>query len=137
MKALAKTADRLSSALEFQTPDGAVRWRIRAGVPERSADAGVTWIALPTASDATLVAGAAPDSTTCWLVGKGGVVLRRIGDGPWTRVSFPEDVDLASVRASDARHASVTTSDGRVFETADAGETWVRRDLQGNSTRAF
>jgi photosystem II stability/assembly factor-like uncharacterized protein len=127
----------LPAGREFQTPDGSVRWRLRAGVPERSTDAGVTWTSLPTGIDATLLAGAAPDSATCWLAGQGGVVLRRTGTGPWTRVGFPEAVDLASIRATDAAHASVTTADGRVFETADGGDTWVRRELQGNPAPAF
>jgi photosystem II stability/assembly factor-like uncharacterized protein len=40
-------------------------------------------------------------------------------------VPFPEAVDLASVQASDARTAVITTNDGRTFRTADAGQTWT------------
>jgi len=121
----------------FQTPDGAIRWRFPSGVPERSLDAGRTWTPVPIGALVTLTAGAAPDAATCWLVGRAGVVLLRVGDGPWARVAFPEAIDLTAVRAVDALHATVTTSDGRQFETVDGGATWVRRALQGNSDAAF
>ena len=56
-----------------------------------------------------------------------GVVLVTTDARTFTRVPFPEPVDLAMVTASGPRAASVTTADGRVFETSDAGLTWRRR----------
>ena len=41
-------------------------------------------------------------------------------------LAFPENVDLAGVRATDARTAVVTTVDGRAFGTTDGGSTWTR-----------
>jgi photosystem II stability/assembly factor-like uncharacterized protein len=35
-------------------------------------------------------------------------------------------VDLLSVAATDQDNASVTTADGRVFVTADGGQSWSR-----------
>jgi hypothetical protein len=34
--------------------------------------------------------------------------------------------DLSSVRATDARTASISTVDGRTFSTSDGGVTWSR-----------
>jgi photosystem II stability/assembly factor-like uncharacterized protein len=36
-------------------------------------------------------------------------------------------VDLASITATDARRATVTTADGRTFETTDNGRNWRNR----------
>jgi photosystem II stability/assembly factor-like uncharacterized protein len=38
--------------------------------------------------------------------------------------------DLSAVTATDAATATVTTADGREFNTTDAGKTWIRRLLQ-------
>ena len=40
--------------------------------------------------------------------------------------AFPEKVDLVAVQATDAKTATVTTSDGRRFSTTDGGATWSR-----------
>jgi hypothetical protein len=53
-------------------------------------------------------------------VGQRGVVLLTTDGLTWRRVPFPESIDLVGVQASDATHATVTTSDGRTFVTADA-----------------
>jgi len=42
------------------------------------------------------------------------------------QVTKPVEADLASVRATDARSATVRTADGRTFVTTDGGVTWVR-----------
>jgi photosystem II stability/assembly factor-like uncharacterized protein len=39
-------------------------------------------------------------------------------------VSIPATTDLASVRATDARQATVTAADGRIFNTTDGGASW-------------
>jgi photosystem II stability/assembly factor-like uncharacterized protein len=54
-------------------------------------------------------------------------MLDRDGTGP-ALVPFPERVDLIAISALDEQRASVTTSDGRLFETTDAGRTWQRAD---------
>jgi photosystem II stability/assembly factor-like uncharacterized protein len=42
----------------------------------------------------------------------------------WKQVTPPTAADLVSVQAIDARTATVTAAGGRVFRTADSGQTW-------------
>jgi hypothetical protein len=106
-----------------------VRWRILAsGVVERSVDDGTTWtaIALNLEPAERVTRGAAPAPAVCWLVGRAGLVLLTTDGVRFERVKFPEATDLSSIRATDARQASITTADGRLFTTADGGVTWRR-----------
>ena len=63
----------------------------------------------------------------CWVVGRGGLVLRSTDGRTWQRVNFPEMTDLLAVRATDAQTVSVTTADSRVFSTVNGGQTWMVR----------
>jgi hypothetical protein len=111
--------------LEFASPDLAARWRVGAnGTIHRSIDAGKTWVAQTSGVTTELLSASAPAANICWIVGRSGVVLLTTDGATWRRVAFPELVDLRSVAATDARTASVTTADGRVFRTPDAGLTW-------------
>jgi len=118
-----------SSVVEIQipSPDAAVRWRIVGPVVQRSTDGGVRWAPVSTGTSGELLAGAAPSANVCWLVGRGGVVVVSIDGRQFERVKFPEATDLSSVTATDERSAAVSTSDGRIFTTTDAGLTWERR----------
>ena len=123
----AVAADRLSvaSPTEIVSPDRNVRWRIvAANRVERSVDGGTTWQVQPTGTTAAIAAGIAPAPTTCWLVGRSGLVLVSTNGQTWQRVSFPEALDLISVHASDGTNATVTAADGRSFATTDGGQTW-------------
>ena len=114
-----------SVATVTAAPDGRVQWRLGPGGRIwRSTDAGSTWHWQPTDVSADLVAGSAPSATTCWAVGSRGVVLLTVDGQRWTLLPFPLSVDLAAVEASDSRIATVTTRDGRRFETLDAGLSW-------------
>jgi hypothetical protein len=114
-----------------------VRWRLRGGSPappvsvvllERSKDAGVTWESVPLPAQTTMLSGgSAPTNTVCWLVGKAGTVLLSTDGTTFRQVAKPVDADLVSVRATDARSATVRTADGREFTTADGGITWFRK----------
>ena len=127
----ARSAARAQTAdLEIVSPDPAVRWRIAGSVVQRSTNGGGRWEAVSTGVASPLTAGAAPSVSVCWLVGRGGVVLLSTDGRTWRRVAFPETTDLSAVQATDARAASVSTSDGRTFSTTDGGVTWVRRPLQ-------
>ncbi len=105
----------------------ATRFRLlRGGGVQRSADGGATWRTEFTGATDTLVAGSSPSPSVCWLVGPSGTVLLSTDGRSWRRVTFPETVDLRAVTAADADNATVTTADGRVFVTADGGQTWSR-----------
>jgi hypothetical protein len=118
---------RAVAVQQIASPDPRVRWRIRGAVLEHSVNGGSSWDAVTTTVTAELTAGSAPSSTVCWIVGRAGTVLLSSDGQNWRRVAFPEAADLSSVRATDARTASVTTADGRVFSTMNAGDSWDRR----------
>jgi photosystem II stability/assembly factor-like uncharacterized protein len=61
------------------------------------------------------------------VAGRAGVVLLSTDGRRFSRVPFPETMDLSAVRATDARSASVSTTDGRTFSTIDGGVTWTSR----------
>lgn len=123
--------------LEIRSPNPSVRWRAAGMTVERSIDAGTTWTPAPTGLTTAITAGAAPGGSTCWLAGRGGVVLVSIDGATWQRVSSPTTTDLSAIRATDARNATVTTADGSEFTTTDGGRSWVRRDLQENPPAPF
>ena len=100
------------------------RWRILpSGSIERSMTSGASWERVATYAPGAITGGAAPSASVCWLIGRAGIVLLAI-DGRFERLSFPATADLASIRATDARQATVTTTDGRVFNTTDGGASW-------------
>lgn len=106
-----------------------VRWRVLvSGQVQRSTTGGATWDAVVLDPPAvSITGGAAPSPPVCWLVGRGGVVLLTLDGVTFTRVTFPETTNLRAVSAIDARQATVTTADGRVFATIDGGATWTPR----------
>jgi hypothetical protein len=124
---VAERGRRLAGGIEIVSPDPLVRWRIAGTSVQRSVDGGTTWEPSSTGVSAVLTAGAAPSASVCWLVGRGGVVLRSIDGRTWQRLAFPAMTDLSAVRAAGAQSASVSTADGRTFDTADGGLTWSMR----------
>lgn len=110
---------------EMASSDPAVRWRVGAGgAIHRSTDAGRTWVVHKSGVTLELFAASAPSRDVCWIVGRSGVVLLTTDGATWRRLPFPEPADLRAVVATDARTATVTTRDGRVFRTFDGGFTW-------------
>lgn len=100
-------------------------WRVGPqGSIERSDDAGATWQRQTSGVAADLLAGSAPSATVCWAVGRGGVVLRTLDGVAWTQLGSPSSLDLVSVEAASAKEATVTTSEGKRYITADGGRTW-------------
>jgi len=120
---------RLQRETVIVTPNAITRWRIlRSGTGstvERSVDGGATWQAQQIGVTVPLAAGASPSPSVCWLVGARGAVLLSTDGTSWQRVAFPEMTDLASVTATDDKHATVMTSDGRSFSTTDGGGKWI------------
>jgi len=120
---------------EIASPGVVVRWKLGASRLEKTSDAGRTWAPVPPIAGvnaADLTAGSAPSPTTCWLVGRGGIVLLTTDGSTWRRLDFAEKTDLSAVLATDARNAVVTTVNGREYVSTDGGATWVRRLLQEN-----
>ncbi|HVQ41561.1 MAG TPA: zf-HC2 domain-containing protein [Vicinamibacterales bacterium] len=107
-----------------------VRWRLRGSstaAVERSNDGGTTWLPVPIPVTPQLASGSAPANTVCWLAGRAGTVLLSTDGTTFRQVTKPADADLVSVRATDARSATVRTIDGRTFTTTDGGLTWTLR----------
>jgi Photosynthesis system II assembly factor YCF48 len=121
-----ETAEDRKAQTIVRSPDPQVLWRISSGrFVERSADAGATWHTQWTNANAHVVAGAATSVETCWLVGRGGIILLTTDGKKWKTVSPPADVDFVTVAAADASSATVTTSEGRQFTTSDSGKHWA------------
>ena len=107
------------------SPDPSSRWRVLAGGGiERSEDGGRVWIPVRLAQNEEVLAGASPGRLIAWMVGRNGLVLLATDGTNFTRLPFPESVDLVAVSSPDARIAMVTTADGRIFRTEDAGRNW-------------
>lgn len=128
---MGRSANALARAAAFGTvilsPDAAIRWRIAGSTLEQSTNGGGDWRPVSSGVATQLTAGVAPSASVCWVVGQAGVVLRSTAGRTFSRLPFPERVDLSAVRATDARSATVTTVDDRTFETTDGGITWARR----------
>src|SRR5262249_43282708 len=78
-------------------PDGV--WRLAGTSIEGSEDAGRTWQSQASGASAPLTAGSAPSAEVCWVVGRGGIVLRTSDGRHWERVSSPTKEDLVQVTA--------------------------------------
>jgi photosystem II stability/assembly factor-like uncharacterized protein len=103
----------------------ASRWRVLAsGEVQRSATNDGPWQAVAIDPAVHITTGAAPLPSVCWLIGRGGVVLRTSDAQHFARVPFPEAVDLVLIRAPNGASATVTAADGRMWTTTDEGKTW-------------
>lgn len=106
-------------------PDRRTEWRFDRGMAIwRTLDGGTSWKLQRPATTGEVLAGSSPDATTCWVVGREGLVLVTVDGERWETRSFVEKVDLVGVSARDARTATVTARDGRRFTTTDGGATW-------------
>jgi hypothetical protein len=114
-----------ANALTVSAPGGTVQWRLGAGGRlSRSVDAGASWQAQASGVTTDLLAGEAPSPSVCWIAGAAGTVLVTSDGQRWERRPFPEPVDLVAVTVSGSRTATVSTRDGRRFDTLDGGLTW-------------
>jgi len=121
-----QAGDETSARVLVRSPDPQVLWRFSSGrFVERSSDAGTTWRVQWTSPNAHLVAGAAPTTDNCWLVGRAGMILVTTDGRKWKTIAPPADADFVDVSATDASSATVTTTDDRKFTTSDSGRHWT------------
>ncbi len=119
------------------SPDGQTQWRFgRRGLIEHTTNAGAaaaeqTWTRQKSPERADLLAGSAPSAMVCWIVGRAGAILRTTDGASWQVIPSPASAardgiapDWVSVSARDANSVTITSADGRVFSTSDAGQTW-------------
>lgn len=106
-------------------PRGVLRWRVLVnGRVERQILGSTTWTPVDLDSQTFVVGGASATTTTCWLIGRGGIVLRTIDGERFARVSLPAGVEPASIVSSSALEARLVATNGRVLTTTDGGATW-------------
>lgn len=97
-------------------------WRTRDQLVESSTDGGMTWVT-DHAADRPIRASVFVNADVAWIVGDGGLILRRTKNG-WFGASPPAEGNITAVKASSPSKATVTLEDGRVFATANGGVTW-------------
>jgi hypothetical protein len=115
-----------SKPIVIPAPDGSTIWRVAdKDEIQFSNDVGATWQSQLAEPDLILTAGSAPKANVCWMVGRGGIVLRTADGENWQRVKSPTPLDLVAVTAQDADVASITAKDGSVFTTKDGGANWT------------
>ena len=122
-------ADEVSALHTVRSADGKTFWTVGPGgrIERAGADAR-QWSTQESGVEADLTAGSAPTEKICWVVGRAGTILRTTDGGEhWEKIASPLEVDWGSVRATDAKHAvisSVTTA--VTYETVDGGIVWKR-----------
>ena len=121
-------AARAIAAPEIRSPNASMRWRILDSGRQikRTTNGGLRWDAAMLSSPAVITNGMSPAPSICWIVGRGGAVYVTSDGLRFVRVAFPESIDLLSVTATDDRHATVMSADGRSFRTDDGGMSWTR-----------
>lgn len=112
-------------------PQGKVRWRLPSeGRIERSSDGGITWLPQHSGVNVELLTGSAPSKVVCWIVGRGGTILKTTdGGGHWSQVAWPNAGEISGIQATDAMHAIVYEGTAAIparFATNDGGVTWFR-----------
>lgn len=119
-------ADQVGLDFTIRTPNPSVQWRIRRpAIIKRSTDGGASWDVQVAEAPSELLAGSAVSDVVCWVVGRGGVVMRTADGMRWERVTTPTATDLVAVVASDATSTIVTTATGERYQTNDGGRTWT------------
>jgi hypothetical protein len=113
-----------AAMVDIPSPDSTHRWRIRAGLVERSTTGGSSWQLATIPTGAIVAGGTSPAPNVCWLIGPGGTVLRTTDGLTFEAVTIAGAGTLTSIRSTDATHATVTAGDGRIYSTSDGGRNW-------------
>jgi hypothetical protein len=110
--------------VEVRSADGTTAWLVgERGLIAMRETHGVRVLPSGVASD--LLAGSAPSSKVCWVVGRGSTILRTTDGEKFERIEAPASGDFVSVTAESAARATVRTQHGREFATVDGGRTWT------------
>jgi len=124
-KAAVRNAKKSSILRIYSSPDDDGWWRLPGdGYVEFSPDAGEDWHRQLLDRDAQLLTGAAPGGRVFWIVGREGVIYLTTNGTKWKKIIPPDNADFVAITARDARSASITASDRRLFTTEDGGRTW-------------
>ena len=101
------------------------------GLVLHSSDAGATWAAEPTGSDADLTSLSFVDAQTGWVCGAGAVLTTHNGGTTWLDKTPAKALadGFDNISFVDATHGWIATDDGAVLKTTDGGDNWVRLSL--------
>jgi len=109
------------------------RWTISAdGQLQHSIDAGQTWQPVAVAEKASFRALSA-NGPDIWVGGAAGLLYHSRDSGfAWTQVkpSFAGanlSADIAAIEFTDILHGKITTANGEIWVTEDAGQTWRKQ----------
>jgi photosystem II stability/assembly factor-like uncharacterized protein len=108
------------------------RWTISSdGQLEHSIDSGKTWQPVAVADNATFRA-LSSNGPDLWVGGASGLLYHSAdAGGHWTRVKPAAGTnltaDIAAIEFTDARRGKITASNGEVWLTEDAGQTWRKQ----------
>jgi hypothetical protein len=109
----------------YSSPDTDAWWRLPGGgFVEFSPDAGENWHRQLLDRNARFLVAAATGGRVCWIAGRDGVIYLTTNGTRWKKITSPANADFVAISARDARSASFTASDRRVFTTEDGGKTW-------------
>jgi Photosynthesis system II assembly factor YCF48 len=110
-----------------------LRWNISSdGQLQRSLDAGKTWQPVVVA-DKAIFRALSPNGPDIWVGGTAGLLYHSTDAGThWTQVTPATDkatltADIAAIAFTDRQHGKVTASNGEVWTTIDAGQTWLKQ----------
>ncbi len=120
----ALSASTTAMLMTISPPGGSVAWIVGKNgmIRHRDANGGIEMQRSGVSTD--LIAGAAPSATVCWIVGRSGTIIRTTDGRHWTPVTSPTADNLTVVAASSANDATIATTTGQKFATADGGATW-------------
>jgi photosystem II stability/assembly factor-like uncharacterized protein len=107
------------------TPDASVKFRLAGGgFVESTTDGGATWNGQMVSQNARLIAGSAPSSKVCWVVGRDAAIALTKNGSDWERIDPPAQADFVSVTAKNDSTATVTTVGGKKYFTNNRGKKW-------------
>jgi hypothetical protein len=109
------------------------RWTISAdGQLQHSIDAGQTWQPVTVAEKASFRALSA-NGPDIWVGGAAGLLYHSRDSGfSWTQVKPAStgtnlSADISAIEFTDILHGKITTANGEVWTTEDAGQTWRKQ----------